>query len=268
MAYRAPQYYYQNAYRDRGISNITLTQGVENPDHPLVNLIDDRMRFIFKKTAAIALIVDIDLGASPDAFDFLISGATDVVPQFRASMLDDDNPAFSSFRFVGLMNPIRAINSKNILTSSPPQQYFRVIQILSTLVFPHAQWSLSKQVTFSDDPEIAGLTNELAYNYDRSETDTGQTTTVQRDGTQRRLQYIYPALTGADLAEMESMIDFVGMDKPFFVDPHSFSDDPDVDDPPLWMKFETEPRSTNALTVPADGIEAKRFELNLIEALE
>ena len=273
MAFRAPQFYYENAYQERGVANFTLTSGTADPDFPLDNLIDDRQQFIFQKSAAVQLILDLDLGASPTTgYDTWLHPRIDQTVQFAASLVEASDAAFTTDVVVlGTISTVQTRNFKlNPFAFGNPtlQRYIRVTQTISDAIRPHPQFVLSKQVTFTRGPVLSGSVDEKAYNFSRLEQISGEAPTIQRAAPQRRLEYTYPALTGADLAAMEALIAAVGMHRPFWVDPHSFSATPDTDDPVLWMKFETEPRVSHALTVPAEGTEAKTFHLNLIEALD
>ncbi len=67
---------------------------------------------------------------------------------------------------------------------------------------------------------------------------------------------------------MEALIADVGMAKPFWLDPASFSTPPETDEPVLWVKFAQPPRSEQGDTVPGSGVRNKHFRLSMIESLD
>ena len=91
---------------------------------------------------------------------------------------------------------------------------------------------------------------------------------MQHGAARRVLEYRYRDLTGADLIAMEAFIAFVGMSKPFWVDPTSYTTPAGTDEPALWMKFLTEPRSREGHYIATDGTRSKHFQLVMIESLD
>jgi hypothetical protein len=127
---------------------------------------------------------------------------------------------------------------------------------------------LSKIVTIGTGPDIRNTNDGYRDNVERQVQPGGQSPTVQLGPQQRFIEYPYAPIEGADLIAMEAFVAAVGMSKPFFVDPASFSTPPETDEPVLWMKFDDMPESKNTSLVPMRDARSKSFALRLIESVD
>jgi hypothetical protein len=130
------------------------------------------------------------------------------------------------------------------------------------------QLFFTKTETLTVGPDLANSADGYRANVTRLIQNTGLAPTVLHGPQQRVMEYNYAPIEGDDLATMEALIAYAGMDKPFFVDPASFSETPAADDPPIRMKFDDMPESRHTVLVPMSNAESKAFSLRLIESLD
>lgn len=153
-------------------------------------------------------------------------------------------------------------------TATSSERYIRV-HVLGTATFEVSQIVLTKINTLGVAPDLRDSVDEKRDNFVRLVQPQGISPTVQLGPQQRFVQYSYDSpLSGGDLTKMEAMIDSVGMVKPLFVDPASFSTPPETDEPVLWMKFEVMPQVANSILVPKSNDRSKTFTLSLIESVD
>lgn len=270
MAFRAPRYSHLHAFRTRGIANLSLGTGAADADFPLDNLIDDRGGLLFKLSSAGALELECDLGGTVSQLARLIIPAGHNIDA-EIIVEQDGESAFMSPTPLLTFTPTLGEQIDKVITAS--SQNFLRINIVSTA----KAWELSecvftKVVTLLRGPDWeANPTDESRFNFTRLNQPTGISPTIKDGNAQRLLEYEYREVDdvdGTDLTKMEALIDDVGMDKPFWVDPQSFSTPPETDEPALWMKFDRPPRITNGSRVPSAGVRSKNFKLSLIESLD
>lgn len=275
MAYRSPRYSYVHAARDVGAAGITVSD-TQDADFPKDNLIDDRASTLFKWSASVVNpTIDIDLGAGfVTGLSRLIIPANHNIEQI--AVYDDD-----AADFVGKTTLHAADTSINagVLydsgafdTGNSTQRFIR-IEITGTDTFELPQITLTKIQTFDVGPVLANAVDQIEPNVTRIQQPTGISPTVQNGLDQRFLEYDYERalLDGGgstDLPDMEALIASVGMFRPFWVDPASFSTPPETDEPVLWMKFQQMPTSRYTVKVPASNTRAKTYQLRLIESLD
>jgi hypothetical protein len=130
------------------------------------------------------------------------------------------------------------------------------------------QLIFTKTATLTVGPDLANSADGYRANVTRLIQNTGLTPTILHGPQQRVMEYDYAPIEGTDLTTMEALIATAGMDKPFWVDPASFSATPAADDPPIWMKFDDMPESRHTVLVPMSNAESKAFSLRLIESLD
>jgi len=271
MAYRAPRFSHVHAIRDAGASAIIVSD-TAHADFPKENLIDDRASTRFMWSASVVdPTIDIDLGAGfVTGLERLIIPANHNIESI--TVLDDDNLGFTSPATLHAADT--GINAGTLYDSGPfdtgnsTQRYIR-IQINGTAKFYLPQLYLTKIVTLTIGPTLADALDSARSNFTRLEQESGVSPSVQKGPDQRVLDYTYEfALSGADLTAMEAFIADVGMHRPFFVDPASFSTPPETDEPVLWMKFLEQPESRYFVDVPMNEARRKTFRLRLIESVD
>lgn len=273
MAYRAPRFSHVHAARVVGASAITLSPGTADADFPVDNLIDDRAGTLFKWSASQASPeIRVDLGASFDTgIDRLIIPSNHNVETLMVEQAD--NVGFTTnletlHASDTSPTPGTLYDSGTFDTAVSSRRFIRV-HMLTTALFELPQIFLTKIVTLIIGPNLGDATDEMRANVSRQRQPSGISPTVQLGPQQRFIEYEYePPITDADLTALEALIANVGMSKPFFVDPASFSTPPETDEPALAMKFDTMPESQNSIVVPQSGERAKTFELSLIESLD
>lgn len=270
MAYRAPRFSHLHIVRDLGVSSITLLGGdTAHADFPVANLIDDRAgtKFRYAGSQGSPWIV-IDLGADFADYDIdrlIIPADHNITANIRIG--DDDNPSLSTFSTKRGTYAAVAGNLIDIEFDNVQFQQYLGMQIQATGTFEYRQLFYSKIITFGKGPNLRDSVDEMRDNFVRLVQPQGISPTVQLGPQQRTIQYTYESpLDGDDLTEMESMIAAVGMIKPFYVDPATFT--PFTDEPVIWMKFALMPLSANSILVPKSGTRSKTFILDLIENID
>ncbi len=270
MPYRAPRFSYIHAARDVGAAAITLDGDTEDADFPTDNIVDDRANTLFKFSASFTTPnIIVDLGAA-----FITGISRCIVPPNHnytsIRIQDDDNLAMTTpatLHSTFAATPGQQVDIEFAVGNST-QRYIR-LRSLTTDLFFLPQIHFTKIMTLTVGPELVGTPDGFRENFTRIGQNTGQSPTVQHGPAQRILEYNYPAgLTGTDLTNMEAFIADVGMDQPFYVDPHSFSATPAVDDPPILMKFAEKPIPEIFVGVASTGVERKTFNLKLIESVD
>jgi hypothetical protein len=276
MAYRAPRFSYLHPLRDLGPGAITLNGGTADTEHGVEFMCDDRDSTFFQYSGAVDTpFIEIDLGTEyyNNAVDRIILGGAGSVATFYVQ--EDDNDSFASptdlLGSVG--SPVTPNGGTNLvkaveLETAQSERYIRLA------IVGNGQWAISQLVftnleTLTVGPNITDSPDGYRANVTRLEQPSGSSPTVQNGPQQRIITYNYEnPLTGTDLTKMEALIADVGMTRPFWLDPHSFSATPDDDDRPLFVKFNDMPRTRNSILVPMVGEESKVFSLDLIEALD
>lgn len=268
MAFRAPRFSFEHIFRTAGAGAMTASHAVD-ADFPLDNLIDDRNGTLFKFAASQTdPYVQVDLGAAPTAHTRIIIPRNHNIEEIVA--FDDDNAGFSSPRTILTQTTTidAGVQFDALLNLSLVQQFVRV-QFIGTALFSLPQIVIAKILAPTVGPNLAEARDEFRANISRQRQPSGQSPTVQLGPQQRFIRYQYePPITGADLTGIEEMIAAVGMSRPFYVDPASFSTPPELDEPVLAMKFDQMPDSRNSIVVPHTEARSKTFELDLIESLD
>lgn len=267
MAFRAPRYSHVHAGRAVGAAAITTSHALDT-DFPKDNIIDDRAGTLCKFAASNVHWFDFDLGASFDTgINRLIIPANHNTTLVRVQ--EDDNAGFSTpTNLTGNLAQVAGVLIDMEFVTPSSQRYIRV-RLNDTQTHSLSQIFLTKIVTLTVGPSLADSPDEKRANVTRLLQSTGLSPTIQNGPQQRYLEYEYEAaLEGADLTAMEALVDSVGMSRPFFVDPASFSATPETDDPALWMKFAEMPESRNSVLVPMSNARSKIYRLRLIESLD
>ena len=271
MAVRPPRFCYENAYRERGVANITLNKAAD-ADFPVDNLIDDRGGTLFKQSATGSLIVAVDLGASFETgYDRIIVPKDHDVnwaDALGSAVEDADDSSFTPSTQLLEVTGNAGEQLQLDFTLASSRRYLRLAWFNISAKPQLPQLFVTKIVTFTKPPELAGALDEDRYNYSRHAQAKGVAPSVQHGPARRVLQYRYRDLTGADLTAMEAFIAFVGMSMPFWVDPTSYSTPAGDDEPALWMKFLHEPRAREGVYIATDGTRSKHFDLVMIESLD
>jgi len=268
MAFRAPRYSWVHAARDVGASAITVSDTADT-DFPVDNLIDDRSSTLFKWSASVTdPTIDVDLGSDfVTGLDRLIIPANHNIETL--TIFEDDNAGFTSATTLLATTTLPTPGVLIDLAFAASSERHIRIEITGSDTYFLSQLYLTTLVTFVVGPHLKNALDSHKANVTRLLQPTGISLTVQNGPDQRVLTYPYEfALTGSDLENMEAMIQGVGMVRPFYVDPASFSATPGTDDPPIWMKFDEMPVSNFAVDVPMSGVNAKTYVLNLIESLD
>jgi hypothetical protein len=279
MAYRAPRYSYVHAARTVGADAITVSDTADT-DFPKDNLIDDRAGTLFKWSAGVTNpTIDIDLGAT-FAADGLSGISRLIIPSnHNIEALYVHGDTVSNFATpTELHATFGAPDTDPVAgtqidiefdTASSSEQYIRVGIIGGPVTYYLPQLVLTKIVTLTRGPDLSDSIDQKRDNVTRLVQPTGLSPTVRNGPQQRVLEYVYPAgLSSDDLTNLEGLVDAVGMEKPFFVDPASFSTPPETDEPALWMKFADMPDIKMFASVPMSGTRIKTFALSLIESLD
>jgi hypothetical protein len=266
MAYRAPRYSYIHAARDVGADAITVSH-TAHADFPVDNLVDDRASTLFKWSTSVATpTIDIDLG---DGFvtglDRLIIPANHNITNLR--MWEDTASNYATKTALDVGTTITPGTLAAIDLTATTKRYLR-IAISGTLQFQLPQIVFTEIKTLTVGPDLANSADGYRANVTRLNQNTGLLPSILHGPQQRVMEYDYAPIEGTDLTAMEALIATVGMSKPFFVDPASFSATPAADDPPIWMKFDDMPESRHTVLVPMSNAESKAFSLRLIESLD
>lgn len=272
MAYRAPLYSYHHALRDRGYGNVTH-YGTLADGYPIYNLYDNRNT----TTCAFGTVytdpwVQVDLGGTFDTgYNRLIIPANHNIATVKVEQADD--AAFTTnveTLHATDTGPTAgyAYDSGTFDTQASDRRYIRVT-FIGTSVYYMTQLVLTKMVSLSVGPDLASSTDRYVANTRQIVQPSGNVLSVQHGPHQRVLEYTYNyALTGTDLTALEGLITYVGLERPFFVSPASFSATPDVDDPPLMVRFSEMPQQKLSVAVPMNGSRAKIISLSMIEAVD
>jgi len=268
MAYRAPRYCHLHAAREVGASAITLTVGTAHADFPVDNLIDDRAQTLFKFATSVGTpTIIVNLGAGWETgINRLIIPAGHNCTTVRVA--EADNVGMSGLAYLCVNTDISGGALASIDLTASQDQYLQLI-FSATGQFYIPQLIFTKTVTLTVGPTLADSPDGYIANVTRINQNTGQSPTVQHGPQQRVVEYTYEnPLDTTDLTAMESLIADVGMHRPFYVDPHSFSATPDTSDPAICMKFAEMPETRNSTLVPMSGTESKTFRLSLIESVD
>jgi len=278
MAYRAPRYCYIHAARDAYVMNssaITISRAAHD-DYPIVNMIDDRAGTIFQFDTSVSgasIFIDLDPNSTATwqtGLDRLIIPANHNLETIQ--VWEDDYLDFQTgpgpYSLSGVIDTVAGEQIDVPFTVQTQTRQFIRLSVTYTAQHFFSQFFLTKVETLGDGPDIADSPDGYRANVTRLEQPDGQSPTVLHGPQQRVMEYNYKLIEGADLATMEAMIAEVGMDRPFWVDPASFSDTPETDDPPIWMKFHEMPESRHTVLVPMRNAESKAFSLRLIESLD
>jgi len=268
MAYRAPRFCWVHAARTVGASAITVSD-TAHADYPKANLVDDRASTLFKWSASVTdPTIDINLGANYDTgINRLIIPYNHNIEQLSIQEADNASFTLATTLLAATTSPV-AGEQIDLTFADSTERYIR-ITIVGSDQYYLPQLVLTKVVTLTVGPDLSRSVDGYRSNTTRLEQNTGISPTVQHGPDQRVLEYIYEfGLSGDDLTNMEAMIAGVGMRKPLWVDPASFSATPATDDPPLWMKFDTPPQSLLFVNVASTGVKAKTYRLQLIESLD
>ena len=267
MAYRKPRFCHLHAVRDVGYGAITLSHS-EDSAFPKANMIDDRTadKFSFSSGEA-SKHVDVDLGAGfVTGIERVIIPADHNLTSIRVG--DDDSGSWPSVNWLHTAQTV-VPGTQIDEEFTPSTQRYIYFGLLNAATHYLRELFLTEILTFTPGPNLANSLDSHRANVTRLEQPTGQSPTVEHGPQQRVIEYDYDSpLSGADLVAMEAFIADVGLTHPFYVDPHSFSATPAVDDPPLLMKFAEMPVSRLAVTVPFSGLLEKTFKLKLIESVE
>jgi hypothetical protein len=269
MAYRAPRYSYVHAARDVGALAIDFDDdGAADADYPVDNMIDDRAGTLFKFSAAsTAEKIQIDLG---DGFDTgltrLIIPANHNLTHIRIYQ-DDLSDYSTEAPLTAGIYPTPGVLIDYAFPATT-KRYLRLGIDGDSTVWQLPQFVLTKIETLTVGPDLANSADGYRANVTRLIQNTGLMPSILHGPQQRVMEYDYAPIEGTDLATMEALIATVGMDRPFFVDPASFSATPWVDDPPIWMKFDDMPESRHTVLVPMSNAESKAFSFRLIESLD
>ena len=272
MAYRAPRFCHVHAARQRGWVQLSFDGDSVDADFPRYHLVDDRANTRFKFSGAPTdPNIDLDLGATP------ITGINRLIipPDHFFETLKIWGDSDSNF---GSPDVLHATDTSvtagqqidlEFDTAASTERYIRLDITGGPANFYCTQLYYTEIMTLDVGPDLSDSPDGYKANVTRIEQNTGQSPTILHGPQQRVLEYDYPAgLEGTDLTKMEAFIAAVGMDKPFYVDPHSFSDTPATDDPPIKMKFSEMPESRLFVNVASTGVERKTFNLKLIESLD
>ena len=269
MAYRAPRYSYVHAAREAGVSAIDLDGDSAHADFPIDNLIDDRASTLFRFSGVVTdPNIDIDLGTET-GINRLIIPANHNISSIKVWQDGDVNfgTPWVCHNTDTSITPGVLYDSGEFDNLTQSQQHIR-IDITGTLQFQIPQIILTKIKTLTVGPTLADSVDAKRDNVTRIVQNTGIHATIKHGPQQRYINYTYEyPLSSTDLATLEAMIDAVGMERPFWVDPASFSETPDTDDPPIWMLFREMPEPRLSVLVPMAGQESKTFQLELIESV-
>lgn len=271
MAYRAPRYSYLHAARDTGGAVYVTVSDTEDPDFTKDNLFDDRAGTLFKWSASVVdptITVDLNSGIFPKGFDRVIVPPDHTIT--RLSVTEDDNSGFSTPTTL-LADTTAPVPGEliDLEFDTPSTERYLRLNIIGTNTHRLPQLVFTRIETLTVGPVLADALDGKQANAVRLLQPTGRSPTIQNGPQQRALEYLYEfALSGADLTTMEAMIAAVGVERPFWVDPASFSTPPSTDEPVLWMKFQQMPESRYTVAVPMSGTRAKTFKLALIESLD
>jgi hypothetical protein len=266
-----------HAAREVGASAITVSN-TAHTDFPKDNLIDDRAATLFKWSAAVTNPwIAIDLGANFDTLlSRLIIPKEHNIPALYIEQADD--AAFTTnLEYLHYTSgspdtsPVAGVqyDSGTFNTQTSDRRHIRVTFVVTTTQIYLPQLVLTKVFAPTVGPVLRNAQDRQRANVTRLLQRTGQSPTVQHGPPQRLIEYEYEnPLTGADLTEMEAMIDSVGMTHPLWVDPASWSSPPSTDEPALWMKFEQMPLVRVVSEVPMSGARERVYSLSLIENLD
>jgi hypothetical protein len=253
-----------------GASAITLDDGSAHADFPVDNLIDDRAGTLFKFAAPRTTAkIEIDLGADfVTGLERLIIPANHNLVNIRVwQATESDYSGETSMGSAIDVTPGTLIDYE-FPTFTTSKRYIRLSIGGGPIQWQLPQMIFTKIETLTVGPDLANSADGYRANVTRLIQNTGLAPTVLHGPQQRVMEYNYAPIEGNDLTKMEALIATVGMDKPFFVDPASFSATPAADDPPIWMKFDDMPESRHTVLVPMSNAESKAFSLRLIESLD
>lgn len=268
MSFRNIRIFYKHYPRDEaGISGITSNNTVET-DFPLENLIDDRQTTKMKFASVEAdHFIDIDMGAS-------FTGLTDrlMIPAGHsldgiACVLRGDTftpPTTSRRNFT----PSGSGIIKEVVSDSETTKRHWRLEFGSGAHEIHGL-ILTLVKSFNVGFNMPDAEEGFIDNFRRLQQPSGISPTIQTGARQRIMDFPFErALETTDLATMEDWIATVGMHRPFYVDPPSFSAIPNTDDPSILCKFRESPVSRWGVAVPNTETEKKKFTLRLIESLD
>jgi hypothetical protein len=252
-----------------GASAITLSHSA-HADFPIDNLIDDRAGTLFKFAATQEdPYIGIDLGSG-----FVTGLVRLIIPANhnieKVQVYQDDDAGFPSPYSLSALHTATPGTQIDLSLSEPTSARHILVRFWNTSTTQHflSQLVLTKIETLTVGPDLANSADGYRANVTRLIQNTGLMPSILHGPQQRVMEYSYAPIEGDDLTAMEALIATVGMDKPFWVDPASFSATPAADDPPIWMKFDDMPESRHTVLVPMSNAESKAFSLRLIESLD
>ncbi|MCK5641027.1 MAG: hypothetical protein KAJ19_09530, partial [Gammaproteobacteria bacterium] len=267
MSYRDIQVYFSHFARDAaGIAGLTVSYDVEAA-FPLDNLIDDRQTTKMKFDSAESdHWIDIDMGAGFDGLiDTIIIPAGHSLDGIDLDLLGDTTHAPTTSRASFTPSGDGIIKE----TVSDEDTVFRYWRLEFDTLGAHELHGviLTFKKTFTVGFDMPGADDSPVNSFQRFEQPSGITPTLNLGLPRRKMtQDFKHALAGTDLATMEEWI-AIGMHRPAYIDPPSFSATPDVDDPATLFYFATDPRRAWGTAVPNTETEKKFFTLDLIESV-
>lgn len=268
MAHRAPRYSYLHAARDVGAAAISVSHTAD-PAYPKNNLIDDRANgTLFKWNASYSTpYIDVDLlSGFATGIDRLIIPANHNLTYVRVG--EDSSSGFGAIDYRCANTQVFPGTLIDIALTPSTKQYLR-LYVNATGLFYLSQLIYTIVETLSAGPNLRRSRDSKLANETQLVQPSGIRPTVQHGPQQRVIDYDYTSpLEGTDLTKMEALIAYVGLRRPFYVDPTSFSTPPEDDEPALAMKFPTMPEGLNSILVPENGTRSKTYKLPLIESVD
>jgi len=274
MAYRAPLFSYQHAFRDAYYDyggDVSASHSI-NTDHPLHGLFDNRLASLCQFAASQTdPYFQVDLGGGPETgFNRLIIPKDHDISELKVEQADDE-------AFTTNVETLHASDSSITIgtiydsgefdTAASTRRHIRVTMV-GTFIYYLPELYLTKLVSLTVGPDHTKTVDMQKSNATLIEQPTGLTMAVQHGSNQRVIEYefTYP-LESADITAVEALAAYVGTHRPFYLSPASFSATPDADDPPLFVRFTEMPRLQYGPAANL-GVEAKTATMTMLESLD
>ena len=264
MAWRNPRYAFQHAARDAGLSAITPTP-VEDADFPADYLIDDRAGSLFKfDSSSASAKIEIDRGAGTlEAVDRILIPTGHNLGTMDIIVEDDDNSGFTSPATLLASTTVAAGWIDEAMTSGN-QRYLRIRIIgTGTWEIPELIFTRTRTLTRGPEPRWPDLKRSNTLTFEK---ESGAAALLSLGPDRRVFEFTYRNVDDGDatldLALLLALIDSVGTDRPFIVDP------PFDTESALWMVRASDGRDGHEGALPAaTDVPVKRLTLSLIEWL-
>jgi hypothetical protein len=264
MAWRGFRFGIRHSLRDAGYSSVSVANTVATGDY-LTFLFDERREAMAFTGAAANHHIQVDLGTgyASVTVDRMFIPLGHNYDTYDLRVREDDNSGMSSATTLYSVTPHSGTALIDVTLTESSERYIRTDWITDNFNPSTPELWLTKTLTPTAGPDFK-WGDSYVHNVRSMVTEAGDRGDVQRGASQRVFELEYPYVdVAADIAMLDQLVEDVGMDQAFLLDPPF--DDEDV----LICKMAREPERTFAHSAPnsGSGSKAYRYRFTIIEQL-